>query len=81
MDDLDRAAKWSAGTQSQHDERRLQGVIDRPPNGMRPTIRRLRRPSSRWVRLPAGALLVAGGCLGVLLSSGSGCCRSDRCWC
>jgi hypothetical protein len=33
---------------------------------MRPTIRWLRKPSSRWARIPAAAFLIVGGLLSVL---------------
>ena len=47
-------------------ERLLESLIDRLPNGMQATIRWLRRPSSRWARIPAGLLLIGGGVLGIL---------------
>ena len=47
-------------------EQRLQGLIDRLPLTLRRVVRWLRRPSSRWVRLPAGVLLVCGGLLSIL---------------
>lgn len=40
-------------------ERRLPGWVAGP-------VGWLRRPSSRWVRLPAGALLLVGGLLSIL---------------
>lgn len=46
---------------AQRRERRLDRLIDRLPRGLQPTVRWLRRPSSRWVRFPAGVLLVLGG--------------------
>ena len=48
------------------DEHRLERLIDRLPSGFRPTIRSLRRPSGRWLRIPAGVLLTFGGVLGFL---------------
>jgi hypothetical protein len=47
-------------------ERRLEGSIGRLPKRVQSTMRWLRRPSSRWVRLPVGVLLVCGGLLGFL---------------
>ena len=48
------------------DERRLEQLIDRLPSSCRSTIRALRRPSGRWLRVPAGVLLTIGGLLGFL---------------
>lgn len=36
------------------------------PRGMGRFVRWLRKPSSRWVRIPAAILLVAGGFIGFL---------------
>ena len=47
-------------------EHRIERLIGRLPNALQPTIRWLRRPSSRWVRIPAGVLLIGGGILSVL---------------
>src|SRR5580700_9015409 len=43
-------------------ERRLR----RLPNRMQAITRWLRKPASRWARLPAGILLIIGGCLAIL---------------
>src|SRR3981189_2545568 len=48
-----------------HDPR-IDRLIDRLPNALQPAIRWLRRPSSRWVRIPAGVLLISGGLLSIL---------------
>jgi hypothetical protein len=45
---------------------RLERWIDRLPSGLQTPIRWFRRPSSRWVRLPAGMLLIAGSLLSIL---------------
>jgi hypothetical protein len=45
---------------------RLERLIDRLPRRLRPTIRWLRQPSSLWIRMPAGVLLICGGLLGFL---------------
>lgn len=37
-----------------------------PSRAFRSAIRWLRRPSSRWVRIPAGVLLMVGGLLSIL---------------
>jgi hypothetical protein len=47
-------------------EHRLERLIDRLPSRFRTTVRWLRKPSSRWVRIPAGVLLIGGGLLGIL---------------
>jgi hypothetical protein len=44
-------------------EWRIERLIAHLPKRLQPKIRWLRRPSSRWVRVPAGGLFVAGGCL------------------
>jgi hypothetical protein len=38
------------------DECRLKRLIDRLPNGLRSTIRFLRQPSGRWLRIPMGGI-------------------------
>ncbi len=48
------------------DKDRLSALIDRLPNALRSPISWLRRPSSRWARIPAGILLVCGGLLFIL---------------
>jgi hypothetical protein len=47
-------------------DRRLERLIDRLPWRFPSTVRRLRQPSSVWIRMPAGVLLVCGGLLGFL---------------
>ncbi|MHB8884083.1 MAG: hypothetical protein ACYC5H_03160 [Methylovirgula sp.] len=46
---------------SARDERHLELLIERLPTPLRRSIRWLRRPSSRWVRIPAGGLFIVGG--------------------
>ncbi|MGH7058697.1 MAG: hypothetical protein ACREFZ_12645, partial [Acetobacteraceae bacterium] len=41
-------------------------MIERLPQRVQTGVRWLRRPSSRWVRVPAAVLLMAGGFLGFL---------------
>ncbi len=52
------------------DEERLNRQLDRIerqlPPGIGRCIRWLREPSSRWVRIPVGVLLVAGGIFSIL---------------
>jgi hypothetical protein len=47
-------------------ERRLRRLLRRLPSRMQCIIRWLRRPDSRWARIPAGIFLIIGGCLAVL---------------
>jgi hypothetical protein len=50
----------------EHDHRLIEKLIRRLPQRMRAATHWLRRPSSRWVRIPAGVLLVFGGFLSIL---------------
>ena len=61
-----RSAKDTASAAIHRDERQLESLIDRLPNGLQATARWLRRPSSRWARIPAGVLLIGGGVLSIL---------------
>lgn len=56
----------SADAAAPHNERRIERLIDRLPRRMHRPVRWLRRPSSRWVRIPAGVLLLAGGVVSIL---------------
>jgi hypothetical protein len=47
-------------------EYQLERLIGRLPIRLQTLVRWLRRPSSRWVRIPAGLLLIVGGVLSVL---------------
>ena len=58
-----------ASTMSAEDWR-LERLIDRAPNRIRSTVRFLRQPSSRWLRIPAGSLLTVGGVLWFLPIAG-----------
>jgi tellurite resistance protein len=51
---------------AQSREQRVQGLIGRLPPPLQQKVRWLRRPSSRWVRVPVGFLLIAGGFLSIL---------------
>jgi hypothetical protein len=45
---------------------RLDKLVDRLPPRMGDTVTYLLKPSSRWVRIPSGTLLIAGGVLSIL---------------
>jgi hypothetical protein len=47
-------------------EHQLERLIGRLPTGLQTGVRWLRKPSSRWVRIPAGLLLIVGGVLSIL---------------
>lgn len=47
-------------------DHRLERLIDRLPQRFCSTVRWLRRPSSVWIRMPLGGLLVCGGVFGFL---------------
>jgi hypothetical protein len=47
-------------------ERRLRRLLRRLPGRMQAITRRLRKPASRWARIPAGVLLIVGGFLSIL---------------
>jgi hypothetical protein len=49
-----------------HHERRLRKLLRRLPERIQGAIRWLRRRDSRWARIPAGILLIVGGCLSIL---------------
>ena len=51
---------------SQHHEQRIDGLIGRLPARLQTTIRWLRRPGLRWVRVLAGLLFIAGAFLSML---------------
>ena len=40
---------------------RLERLMDRLPNRIQSTIRFVRQPSRRWLRIPTGVLLTVGG--------------------
>jgi hypothetical protein len=48
------------------DDHRLEKLIDRLPTRFAATVRFLRQPSGRWLRVPAGLLLILGGLLSFL---------------
>jgi hypothetical protein len=52
------------------DDWRLERLIDRSPQRIRSTLRFLRQPSNRWLRIPTGLLLTLGGVLWFLPIAG-----------
>jgi hypothetical protein len=52
------------------DDRRLEQLIGRLPNRVGSTIRLVRQPGGRWLRIPTGLLFVAGGMLWFLPVAG-----------
>src|ERR1043166_8030669 len=59
------SAHRNRGAETPPDDR-LDRLIDRLPKSWQTAVRWLRRPASRWARIPAGLLLIAGGCLASL---------------
>jgi hypothetical protein len=55
-----------AATQSPEDDWRLERLVDRLPRRLGAGLRLLRQPSGRWLRIPAGLLLILGGVLSFL---------------
>jgi hypothetical protein len=49
-----------------HHRRRLESLMRRLPGRLRRSTLWLLEPESRWARIPAGALLILGGCLSIL---------------
>lgn len=47
-------------------ERRIQLLVLRLPEKMQSMVHWLRRPQAKYVRMPAGILLICGGCLAIL---------------
>jgi hypothetical protein len=47
-------------------ERRLRRLLRRLPRRMQAITRWLRKPTSRWARIPAGIFLIIGGFLAIL---------------
>lgn len=54
------------GPTAQEREQRLERLIDKLPRSSQSRVRWLRRPSSRWVRMPTGILLIGGSLLSLL---------------
>jgi hypothetical protein len=64
-DEQPTAAQATAGQMAGGDPR-LDKLVHRLPPRMGDTVSYLLKPSSRWVRIPSGALLVVGGVLSFL---------------
>lgn len=47
-------------------DRRIEALVGRLPPRIGGTVNYLLKPSNRWVRIPSGAMLVAGGVLSFL---------------
>jgi hypothetical protein len=63
----DRISVTSSGRHTAGDDDwRVEALIDRLPDRLRRTVRSLRQPSRRWLRMLAGLLLILGGLLAVL---------------
>jgi hypothetical protein len=60
------AVSPSTNRDAQPDDPRLAQLIARLPDRLQATIGWLRRPSSRWARIPAALLLICGGLLSIL---------------
>ena len=50
----------------QHLDRHLDSLQRKLPGGVSAWLQRLRAPGARWVRIPAGILLICGGLIGFL---------------
>jgi len=53
----------SFSNETADDDHRLAKLINRLPTSLAATVRFLRQPSGRWLRIPAGLLLILGGLL------------------
>jgi len=60
------AAAGPSEAATQHQEQRVQRLIGRLPGWLQATVRWLRRPGLRWVRVAAGVLFIAGSFLSIL---------------
>jgi hypothetical protein len=49
-----------------HRERRLALLVGRLPERLQGMVNRLRQPSARWARIPAGIFLILGSLLAIL---------------
>jgi len=63
---LSRVMAPSADIARADHDRRLRRLTRRLPGRLQAIIRWLRKPASRWARIPAGVGLILGGCLAIL---------------
>jgi len=66
ISDESRSSRASTARYSAGGDWRLEALIDRLPQRVRGTVSYLLQPKSRWVRIPAGVLLLGGGLLAFL---------------
>ena len=59
-------ARRKATEQQAGGDPRLDALVGRLPPRLADTTAYLLKPSSRWVRIPSGALLIVGGVLSIL---------------
>ncbi len=66
-DTIDRPlACVAARSEEDEHKRRLDLLVGRLPPRLQKAVRWLLRPSARWLRVPAGLLLIVGGFLAIL---------------
>jgi hypothetical protein len=58
------------GDATNADDWRLERLINRLPKRIRSSVRFVRQPSCRWLRIPMGSLLTVGGVLSFLPIAG-----------
>ena len=68
--EFDDAAKPATDAVARRCERRLERLIEHLPRKVQATVRWLRRPSSRWMRMIGGVLLIADALLSILPAFG-----------
>jgi len=61
ISDESRSSRASTARYSAGGDWRLAALIDRLPQRVRGAVSYLLQPKSRWVRIPAGVLLLGGG--------------------
>lgn len=61
-----RQSREDAAREPAGGDQRLDALVGRLPPRVSGTVHYLLKPSNRWVRIPSGALLVAGGVLSFL---------------
>ena len=66
VSDEDKTGTAGASGQMAGGDPRLDKLVHRLPPRMGDTVTYLLKPSSRWVRIPSGALLIVGGVLSFL---------------